>query len=169
MCLQSWRSGPGRSKGQAEQVFIYILALLIFALVVGYGYRAIQGFLEQQERISLLSTKQELESAFQQALRSYGDVIVFDERSPLQAEGLERICVVGKKGGDNCPSGGDVLFCDAWESGGNTVLLIGEGVDSFFVKDINEESNLCVDVIGGKIINLRLEGKGTSVQVSQLS
>ncbi|MBI4149498.1 hypothetical protein HY491_03545 [Candidatus Woesearchaeota archaeon] len=155
-------------KGQAEQVFIYILALLIFALVVGYGYSAIQGFLQQQERISLLSTKQELENAFRQALRSYGDVMVFDEKNPLRAEGLERICVVeGKKDSGGIPAkySNEPLLADAWNSGGNLVFLIGEGIDSFSVTNITVQ-NPCFDVVNGKVMNLKLEGKGTSVLVS---
>jgi len=63
------------TKGQIiGQVFIFILAGLVFVLIVGYGYKAVQFFLERQEQVVLLDFQSELEIAIEGVKRDYTTV-----------------------------------------------------------------------------------------------
>jgi len=67
--------GTNAKKAQIlGQVFIFILAGLIFILIITYGYNAIQYFIETQEQVLLVDFRADLEIALEGVKRDYGSV-----------------------------------------------------------------------------------------------
>lgn len=57
-----------------SQVFVFILAGLIFVLIMTYGYKAITHFINQQEQVILIDFKNQLETAVERTKGDYGSV-----------------------------------------------------------------------------------------------
>ena len=70
------------------QVFIFILAGLIFILIITYGYKAIQYFLERQEQVMLLDFRTDLEIAVEGVKRDYGTVRKVELKLPSKYQGV---------------------------------------------------------------------------------
>jgi hypothetical protein len=70
------------------QVFIFILAGLIFILIITYGYKAIQYFLERQEQVMLVDFRTDLEIAIEGVKRDYGTVRKVELRLPSKYSGV---------------------------------------------------------------------------------
>ncbi|MBW2965809.1 hypothetical protein KY342_01755 [Candidatus Woesearchaeota archaeon] len=82
-------------KSQISQVFIYIMALFIFALILYYGYYSISSFIKRGEEVVFIKFKTELESEVEVLLPQYGSVSIFNEKKPLKVPGdVEEICFV---------------------------------------------------------------------------
>jgi len=56
------------------QVFIFILAGLVFVLIITYGYKAVNYFLERQQEVVMADIKTDLDTAIQGIKRSQGSV-----------------------------------------------------------------------------------------------
>ncbi len=59
-------------KAQMNQVFMYIIAAITFALIAIFGYRAIAGFLESGEKVEYVHFKDSLESEVKKIYTDYG-------------------------------------------------------------------------------------------------
>ncbi len=70
------------------QVFIFILAGLVFVLIATYGYRAVKYLIERQEQIMFVEFKTELESAVEGVKRDYGTVRKIELRLPSKYKGV---------------------------------------------------------------------------------
>jgi hypothetical protein len=70
------------------QIFIFILAGLVFILIVAYGYRAIQYFLERQEQVMIVDFKTDLEIAVEGVKRDYGTVRKVELKLPSKFLGV---------------------------------------------------------------------------------
>ncbi|MBW2970033.1 hypothetical protein KY319_02825 [Candidatus Woesearchaeota archaeon] len=70
------------------QIFVFILAGLIFILIVSYGYKAIQYFLERQEQVVLVDFKTDLEIAVEGVKRDYGTVRKAELKLPSKYQGV---------------------------------------------------------------------------------
>ena len=82
-------------KSQITQVFIYILALFIFALILYYGYYSISSFIKKGEEVVYIKFKTQLESEVEAILPQYGSVSIFNKNKPLKAPGkAEEACFV---------------------------------------------------------------------------
>lgn len=167
------------------QVFIYIVAAIVFAVVLIFGYRAISGFLEKGEQVGFVTFKTDLESAIQEVYSDYGKVVVYNERNPFSVPGkYERVCFidlgydeVGRQNEGICnPNDADYHFiaCDYWRSGvdweeaDQNVFLEPAGLGPIKVLPVKmDDGYICLPVIGGRI-EMRLEGKGTYVQISEV-
>ena len=57
-----------------NQVFMYILAAVTFALIAIFGYRAIVGFLESGEKVEYVEFKNRLESEIKSIYTEYGAI-----------------------------------------------------------------------------------------------
>jgi hypothetical protein len=65
------------AKNKAEmigQVFIFILAGLIFVLIISYGYKAVSYFLERQQEVVMVDIKTDLDTAVEGIKRSQGSI-----------------------------------------------------------------------------------------------
>ncbi|VVB80879.1 Uncharacterised protein [uncultured archaeon] len=70
------------------QIFIFILAGLVFILIVTYGYKAIQYFIERQEQVVLVDFRTDLEIAVEGVKRDYGTVRKVELKLPTKYYGV---------------------------------------------------------------------------------
>lgn len=95
------------------QVFVYITAAITFALIMIFGYKAVQDFLQSGEQVAFVQFKTSLESSIKKIYTEYGSVRV--ERFTLPAE-FSQICFVDMDAEYNkalCQY--DQVACSVWE------------------------------------------------------
>ncbi|MBD3249780.1 hypothetical protein GF336_07070 [Candidatus Woesearchaeota archaeon] len=166
-------------KAQAQQIFIYILAIVLAGLIFLYGYRAISGFLGETERVNLVNFQKELEREIRTIAPDTGTVRKVELSLPSR---YEKVCFVDKydPGTTSLPSNGvcdeahedyNALMCDAWESYTQNVMLepwadIKIKTPDLEIPPEDELNSLCVEPINGRI-TLRVEGLGKKARVSE--
>lgn len=74
-----------------DQVFIFIITALTFALITIFGYKAIAGFLDKGEEVAFVQFKNDLEIAIKQINTEFGAYRLEEFRPPQQ---YEKICFV---------------------------------------------------------------------------
>jgi len=168
-------------KGQATigHIFIYILAIFIFALILLYGYKAIVQFMEKGEQVSLIQFKTTLQTNVQDLAIQYGDVIVFNENNPLKAPSrYKEICFVADDAVEQqLPTDEryDIMRAavdaDMHKSTEN-VFLIPQAEHSIYVGpielgDYGELPYLCINFTKN-LLNIRLEGRGDKTRISRI-
>ena len=156
------------------QVFIFIIAGLIFVLILGYGYRAITDFLERGEEVQLLDFRNELESTTSIIKRDYGSV----QRVNLRVPGnTEEVCFVTSHSAVSEISGGwettfeeaYPLLYNAWATQTENVFLIPRQPTPMLVDDLLVDSGYCCLVASGGTVSLRVEGTGNRARLSPWS
>jgi len=70
------------------QIFVFILAGLVFILIVTYGYKAVQYFIERQEQVLLVDFRTDLEIAVQGVKRDFGTVRKLELKLPSKYLGV---------------------------------------------------------------------------------
>ncbi len=76
-------------KGQIiGQVFVFILAGLIFVLIITYGYKAITYFIDRQEQVMEVDFRTDLEIAVEGVKRDYGTVRKVELKLPSKYQGV---------------------------------------------------------------------------------
>ncbi len=169
----SSRGSPKRAQ-MIGQVFIFILAGLLFVLILGYGYRAITNFIARGEEVQLLDFRNELESMITTIKHDYGSV----QRVELRVSSkTEEVCLVTSlatyKPEDVKISGWEKPFKDAhpllynaWSTGTENVFLIPRQPTPLLMQDVLVETGyVCVPVVGGRV-SLRVEGTGNKAKIS---
>src|SRR3989344_8696964 len=79
-------------KGMAiEQVFIFILAAVTFAVILIFGYKSISGFMDKGEEVSFVRFKTDLESSIKKISTEYGAVRIQQFNAPLN---YDKICFI---------------------------------------------------------------------------
>jgi len=73
------------------QVFIFMLAAISFALIMIFGYRAVQGFLSSGEEVQLVQFRTELDSSIKKIYTEYGSVREENYKAPTN---YQKICFV---------------------------------------------------------------------------
>lgn len=172
-----------------EQVFIFIVVAITFALIMIFGYKAVNEFISKGERVEFVSFKTELESAVKSIYTEYGSVRIKEFSLP---GGYEKICFIDldkpypkndADGNDICNSQVDEVACDTWK----TAELQGGGLDKadrnvfleppaatkIKVYKIETEGGpvpgaVCLAVNKGRF-KLRLEGKGDKTLISKVA
>jgi len=186
-----------KSKGVLMgQVFIYITAVIIFAVILIFGYQAIAGFLEKGEKVAYLTFKTDLENAIKTVYSDYGTVVIYNERNVLSIPGgYKEVCFIDLGYDPNkrstagiCQSGSDYrpLVCDAWkgvtwESGDQNVFLEPMGLspikvykitldtfDDDLEDNIRDQGYLCIPIVQGRL-HMRLEGMGDHTFISKFN
>ena len=155
----------------AGEIFIWILALIILAVIVFYGYKAISGFMQRGEEVSFIQFKNNLESEVSVLSTQLNDVVVFNERNPLRIPSkYKKVCFVSEDAveGDVPIELNDNLK-KIIETAINTpeliektenVFLEPSAVNPLYVGKIEVDGRiLCVPVVKGRI-DIRLTGLG---------
>jgi hypothetical protein len=162
------------SKAQViGQVFIFIIAGIVFVLILGYGYKAIMGFIEKGEKVELIDFRNELDSAITVIKRDYGSVQRVDLRIPPN---IKEVCFVTSNPDDikssawqdNLKQKSQMMY-DSWLMGsGKNVFLLPKRTDDLQIGDIliDPEGFLCAPVSGSKV-SLRVEGTGNRAKISE--
>ncbi len=150
------------------QVFIFIIAALTFALIMIFGYKAINSFLKSGEQVEFVQFKTDLLTAVQKIYTEYGSVRI-EEFYPPAA--YKRVCFIDL---DTSPSPEqlaelcaiDGRACTVWEESQgydtenqNVFLTPPEPVQLKVYKIKMDGGYLCTDIINGKF-ELILQGKG---------
>lgn len=73
------------------QVFVFIIAAILFALILVYGYKAIAKFGEQRQEVALIQFQDDLKSAVAKTAVDYGSVKKFTIEVPAD---YEEVCFV---------------------------------------------------------------------------
>lgn len=170
-------------KSQIQQVFIYILAIIVFSMILLYGYKSIKGLGQKADDVILLQLKTKITSTVKKAVSDYGSVI----REELDIPGdYDRVCFVDLSKSsealdqevcDSVSPDYEPLVCDSWEANAksNMFLLSKSGdVLTYDIGDIRIEKDEggvieyyeCINVLQQKIV-LRLEGEGDYVLLSE--
>lgn len=149
------------------EVFVYILASVVFVLVLTYGYQAIQGFMQKQEQIYLVDLKTTLETSADRIMLSYGSVEKLDLNLPKQ---YRQICFTTYKPLAQVQPSQTTYFSpllqSAWNTGQENVFLVPKQPTPILVKNIVVTPNgvCCIEPQGQ--FSMRLEGKGNYAEVT---
>ena len=170
--MRNAKSHAVSRKGQMiQQVFIFILAGLIFVLIVSYGYRAIQFFLERQEQVVLVDVQHKLEVAVEQVKRDFQSVRRLDVDLPSQYAGIcffdyERCGSVDRPRLSSPKGEFDVSFGkQACVAGSENVFIVPRAGEKIDLPDLDIPSGyVCIPNEGG--VHVRLEGTGRKSRVS---
>jgi hypothetical protein len=159
-----------------SQVFIYILTIVVFGVILLYGYKSIQGMTNKADMVLLIQLKKEIKNAVEKT--DYGSVTKQELSLPAK---FNEICFVdldfynNAAATDICnPVEEDYrpLVCDSWDDNVQANLFLVKDamtVDSDYVGNIkigNTDKYVCIKSVQGKAA-LRLEGKGRYVELSE--
>jgi hypothetical protein len=171
------------------QIFIYIMAALIFGLVLLYGYSAIGDFLKRTNQVSEIELATDLKSSIK-SIASSQDV---KQKSISVPSRFKEICFIdlnkqrfdiGNTEPELCkPTKDDgsvneeynLLICNFWKSETQQNVFLLPGADiKMYVGEIEVYKGPttpypgynCTSIVGGKV-KLRLEGKGDKTYVSE--
>ena len=145
------------------QIFIYILAVILVAFILIYGYNAVQTFKTRAEQVSYIKFKTDVESAIKSISSDYGSI---KKAEFLVPSGYREVCFIDL---DHpvVPSGHPIIK-DSVESGVKENLFLVREIEeeSFYVGKIEVAGNSCIEVKAGKI-KVQLEGKGDHAIISE--
>jgi len=147
------------------QIFIFVIAAIIFILILTYGYKAISNFLQRSEQVALIDFKSDLESSVDVIKRDYGSVRKLELRLP---DRYQELCIVDVNNCDNLEASRPLIY-SACLAGSENVFLVPKQETPIFLKDISikdQKGFVCVPIARGNVA-LRLEGMGKSTQISE--
>ncbi len=165
-------------KGLAiNQVFVFMIAGLIFALIMIFGYQAITGFIDTSEDVLFTKFKTSIEADVQKIHTDFGSI---RKKTYTLPSTFEEVCFVDmdKPYSQDCNIG--LLACDTWKTseGYNSVdqnVFLKPSASAIKVAPItltdvknNPLNSLCVKTINGGI-TIILEGKGDHAVISPTS
>ncbi len=156
------------------QVFVFIIAGLVFVLILAYGYKAIVNFMERGEEVQIIDFRNELNSAITMIKRDYGSVQRVDLRMPSNAR---EVCFVTSDPADVRVPGWEEelknsrpLMHSAWSIGKENVFLVPKQPAPIIIADIVVEPEtagyLCLPIVNGKV-SIRVEGTGNKALISR--
>lgn len=159
----------GNNAQMIGQVFIFILAGLVFVLIITYGYKAISQLTERQEQVVLADFQTNLERAVDSVKREYGTVRKLTLTLPGEYRGA---CFFDY---DTCATEPPTLELpaqtirvpwaqEACQLKGANVFLVPRALD-LSLPDIHvDKGYVCIPNTDG--ITLRLEGTGRTAKLS---
>lgn len=166
-------------KGQIlGQVFVFVLAVIIFGLILLYGYNAINTIGETKKDVELIQFRNDLSSSVDQVRHSYGSRKFLDLNVPANfkqicfvdlqkmldpAQGIQSSKRIKELGNFNLRIKGEVegggSTKDSWKVDPNVFFVpASETPISVGLIEIDEPGFLCVNITGQ--VRLVLEGKG---------
>lgn len=152
-------------KAQIGQIIVYILAVVIFAMILVFGYKAVVNLRQQTEQAAYIS--------FQKALEADIKSIYFDFESVKQKTysiaGYTKVCFITShpEMATGITITGEPMIENSVNSGvQKNVFLVNSKIDSFYVGKIDAGITdfECIDILNGKL-NIKLTGQGDSVLV----
>jgi len=159
-------------KSQVQQIFIYIVAIILFSLILVYGYNAIKNFRSKTDQVALLQLKNDISSSITKVSTDFGTIIKKELDVPFK---YKEICFVDLTKAalaeftDMCGVNGNSLVCDGWKSNSpyNMFLISQKETETYNIGEtrIDDPFFFCTNVTNGKAI-IRLEGKGDYVLLS---
>lgn len=165
-------------KGQTQQVFIYIMVILVVGAILIFGFKSIRNIMNNACEVDKVTFQTDLREIITTS-SDYGDDIRYSLDSPC---GYERICFIDSiilAMPDNFIDSPVTLESERIRSevnaktGNNVFLIKGEEVIPLYSLDmitVNNEQNsnyICINTKSGNF-NLHLEGLGRGkVRISE--
>jgi len=163
--------GTKNTKAQIiGQVFIFILAGLVFVLIIAYGYKAVQYFIQRQEQVVLVDFRTDLESAVEGVKRDYGTVRKIELKLPSKYQGVcffdPVICTASTPELVLPSQKISVPWAqEACAIKSANVFIVPRTLD-LSLPDIQvDKGYICIPNTGG--ITVRMEGTGSKAKISQ--
>ncbi|MBI2140108.1 hypothetical protein HYU14_04230 [Candidatus Woesearchaeota archaeon] len=164
------------------QIFIYVLAIIIFAFILLYGYRSLAGIREKTEQVSFIKFKTDFISSVKRVAPDFGT----EKREEFFIGGdYQEICFVRSiNNGDNYGitfqemssiKSKSMLIADVVEN--NKDSAVPSERESFFLLTTTLEESFaagyidtpggfsCLPIINGRV-KIKLEGKGNHAYIS---
>ncbi len=164
-----------------QQVFIFIVAAITFALILIFGYGAISDFLDKGEQVEFFQFKTELESSVKRVYAEFGAVRQTEYLLPAK---YSQICFVNLDAPyDASLCGFDQIACDTWETAQdpNEEIVGYDATDEnvflkppapvalkvFHIEIDGGSGYYCTNIEKGRF-SLRLEGKGSLTSIGDM-
>ena len=173
------------------QVFIFIIAMLTFGLIMVFGYKAVQSFIDKGETVEYIKFKTDIETTMNKITTDFGSVSIETFRLPAK---YDKICFINMDYGAIAEEAGDLQVAsaaayDSFLDAADAVKVGKSGYDAtseniFLEPRFGDTSPIrvspirvsspdgseqklfeCFEVQNGQII-VTLEGKGDAVEVS---
>ncbi|MFH1589469.1 MAG: hypothetical protein ABIB43_02795 [archaeon] len=155
------------SKGQIQQVFIYIATILIVGLVLIVGYKAIDNMMHQGCDVEKVTFKSNLET-FIKDYSSYGSLHKESLKLPCSAQ---KICFVDTEtiGDQNFIFGANIIIQNSirGDIAENIFMILDDRTEPFgFIEEIAvNEGAVCINATGGRL-HLTFTGQGRTTAIS---
>lgn len=165
-----------RHKSQViGEVFVYILAVVLFSLIMIYGYNAIRNLGDKADRVVILQIEKDLKSSVKKIASDYGTIIKKEVTIPNQ---YNKVCFIdvsytGQASTNICITGNEdynAIMCNSWKDRiQKNMFLLSKNQEAFSIDigsvRIPSTHYFCQDVAFAKI-TLKLEGKGSHTELS---
>ena len=154
------------------QIFVYVLAMIVIALVLLYGYRGISTMKDRAKQIDILSFKGETMKAIEKVSNDYGTVRVPILNAPPEHTEICFIDMQGHSPAQDLESEHPLVY-EAWGDESANVFLINDLVEeSFLIGDkdnyliaIDPPHYLCMH-IKNREVKIKIEGIGGKAKLS---
>jgi len=148
------------------QVVMFILAGIIFVLILTYGYKAITQFLGKSEEVSVATFQNDLITAAETLKRDYGSVSKLELSLPAK---YTTFCLANSD--SNTPSTDFQAkyprLYDSWKTGSQNIFLVPPPTVTMRkqIEDVTiPEGFFCIKNTGKMV--LRIEGLGDKTQIT---
>lgn len=162
-------------KAQVGQIITYLLAIVIFAMVLIFGYNAVVNIRQQTDQVVYLAFQKSLEADIKSISFDYGSV----KKKSYSVSGYETICFADLDAlinPDPLPDDIPKIVINSMESKiKKNVFLVNGKIDSFYVGKIwlgdpidpvysPYKNPLCIPIVNGKL-SITLTGQGDSTLI----
>lgn len=157
------------------EVFIYILAVILFSLIMIYGYNAVRNLGDKADRVVILQIEKDMKSSVKKIASDYGTVLKKELTIPNR---YDRVCFIdisytGQPSTSICtPGNGDynAIICNSWKDRiQKNMFLLSKNQDTLSIEigniRISQTHYFCQNVAFAKIV-LKLEGRGSYTELS---
>ncbi len=157
------------------EVFIYILAVILFSLIMIYGYNAVRNLGDKADTVVILQIEKEMKSSVQKIASDYGTIIKKEVTIPNK---FDKVCFIdisytGQQSTNICMQGNpdyNPIICNSWKDKiSKNMFLMSKSIDVLSIDigsaRIPQLHYFCQNVVFGKI-TLRLEGKGSYTELA---
>ena len=158
-----------KKRGMLDQIFLYVLALFLTALILFYGYKAILSLQQRAEELTLIRFEKNLKAKIETISSQYGSIRIEEFSVP---GGVTSVCFADKsnlqedRAGLCSPSSQNYqpVVCNALKERTDTVFLLPILQNLYVDKILVPTGTFCTPV-QGRLISLRLTGKGDGTLV----
>lgn len=159
-----------KKKSQVQtQMFVYMLALVVIALVLLYGYNAIRGFINTSNDVNLVQFKTDFSAAVEGQSHEFRSVI---KKQLLLPSGYNEVIIVDLNKVANASLRLQYpMMYDSWLDGvEKNVFLIGKSkIESFYAGKIYFEpiQDHIILKAPDRIVEMKLTGMGGSTKIDE--
>ncbi|MFA6073077.1 MAG: hypothetical protein WC758_03120 [Candidatus Woesearchaeota archaeon] len=149
-------------KGQTQQVFIYIMVILVVGGVLLFGYKSINNIIGKSCDVDQVTFQTQLKQTLEKN-SGYGDISTKPIKVPC---GFDELCFVNSTDVDTSNLNQLIVQEIIAQTGNNVFLVNGNDVKALYGLDFlvvpgnnTNKGSLCIKSVGGNF-NLVLEGIG---------